>query len=155
MPFIAIEILWKGLGPEKYEAYHDLQSFFFVLLWIALEYAGPGNAERRDIDIEDKVLKSWLEGNTFEQIGLAKAVTLTTTKFWFDLAITRYFRPYFDDLKPCIEELRQRIFLPKEQEDQIGHQDFIDILQKVVATLPDDDNWSWENDPIGYGVVEG
>ncbi len=58
---MAIDILESGYGCV-HEPKHDLESIFYVLIWLCIHYDGPNNSERRDFSAYDTVLKFWLEG---------------------------------------------------------------------------------------------
>jgi hypothetical protein len=53
-------------GSASHSEADDLESFFYVLLFLCLEYSGPGR--RRDWDICKTDLGRWIEGN-FREIG--------------------------------------------------------------------------------------
>ncbi|KAH9474760.1 hypothetical protein JR316_0013225 [Psilocybe cubensis] len=73
----------------------------------------------------------------------------------FKVGITDCFTPYFKDLAPCMEELRQLIFLQSIHGSKPTHKAVIAILRKHMLNLPDDDKWSWKNDSACYGRVGG
>lgn len=155
---MAIEILMGLVAGEEHQAYHDIESFFYILLWIMLQYAGPGGIERQDIDVESfDVIKGWIQGSDIEAIGYNKANSMTTSiPSIFKNSVIKLCTPYFQDLAPCIQELRQMIFVPGHRgSDKPTHQDIIAILRKAMLKLPDDDKWSRENDPAGYGPIGG
>ncbi|PPQ87328.1 hypothetical protein CVT25_002078 [Psilocybe cyanescens] len=158
LPFMATRIL-IGLKPgEEHEARHDLESFFYVLLWITLQYAGPDDAERQDLNIEDdEDINPWIEGKTVQRLGRAKFMAMATQHIFQDV-VTSKCTKYFADLVPCLEELREIFFPyfnPKDPKPTPPptHRDIIEILRKHMQPLPENDNWSRENDPIGYGSI--
>ncbi|KDR73910.1 hypothetical protein GALMADRAFT_35750, partial [Galerina marginata CBS 339.88] len=108
LPFMAIETLWG----EKHLPRHDLQSFFYVLLWICWNYAGPNNAERQNIDLMENQAKHWIcgDGLDFENIGNAKAQQMTADRAVFRRSTLGMFAPYFEDLKDCVMKLRDKLF---------------------------------------------
>lgn len=129
-----------GLRPgDDHQAYHDLESFFYLLLCITLQYSGPNNTRRTDVQIgKDGQIKHWLEGRDMQELGEAKYTTMTTTPVHFYRVVTRKCTPYFKDLIFCLEELRQKIFFG-EGGRRPTHQDIIDILRKPLQWLPDVD----------------
>ncbi|PPQ92533.1 hypothetical protein CVT25_010366, partial [Psilocybe cyanescens] len=158
LPFMAIDILMGLVPGEEHQAHHDIESFFYILLWIMLQYAGPGGIERQDINIESfGTIEGWIHGNSIEEIGINKANSMMTIMpAIFKKGVINLCTPYFQDLTPCLEELRQMIFITGNLgPSKPTHQDIIAILRKALVGLPDDDNWSRDNDPAGYGPVGG
>ncbi|KAH9477135.1 hypothetical protein JR316_0011051 [Psilocybe cubensis] len=156
LPFMAIDILMNATEGE-HQAHHDIESFFYVLLWIMLQYAGPSGIERQDLDIKSvDTFKGWIHGRDIALIGATKwAIMSTVLPQIFEATVTKFVTLYFKDLVPCIEELRQLIFVRRNQGFNPTHEAVIAILRKHMLMLPDDDKWSRENDPAGYGPVGG
>lgn len=144
-----------GLLPGKIrEAHHDLESFFYILLWFSLRYAGPNGLRRTDIDVEmEGQMRLWVEGGNRgdpHEIGEAKYTTMTTTRAHFRRVVTGKCTPYFKDLVPCIEELWLKFFpkatrpsdgadCPEDVRPKVTHQEVIDILRKPLEWLPEVD----------------
>ncbi|KDR76375.1 hypothetical protein GALMADRAFT_268015 [Galerina marginata CBS 339.88] len=145
MPFISVGVLMGN----KHEPRHDLESFFYVLLWICWHYAGPHNVERQNFDISLTPANTWLVGEDFQAIGFNKIAQMSVTKDWFRTGLLSKFAPYFEDLKDCVAKLREKIF--GNYAADITHQEIIDILEETRQRLPDKEDWSWENDKEGYG----
>ena len=84
MPFMALEILGNDGREHKY--YYDLESLFYVLVWICLLQDGPrkqGRYPESDYQYEGSVLEKWNGGrrmpeepekSAFQTIGLIKMV---------------------------------------------------------------------------------
>ncbi|KDR76379.1 hypothetical protein GALMADRAFT_140084 [Galerina marginata CBS 339.88] len=147
LPFMAIDML---LGGKKHEPRHDLESFFYVLLWICWNYAGPKNTGRRNFDIMATGVRDWIYSDDFEETGTAKFEKMTASGAAFKRGSLKLFAPYFEDLKVCVTKLRDLIFHDYGEQD-ISHQGVIDILKETLKTLPDEEDWSWEDDKEGYG----
>ncbi|KAF8958371.1 hypothetical protein BDZ97DRAFT_2061763 [Flammula alnicola] len=151
LPFMAIELLMGLPDGEEQKSRHDLESFFYVLLWICWHYAGPNNAERQNFDIMETDIKTWIAAKTFGQVGRSKAGVMTSSAGAFDLIVLRLFAPYFEDLKPCVEKLRKKMF--PEINTDIEYQDIIDILEETRKVLPDKEDWTPDHDKEGYGLT--
>ncbi|KAF8958358.1 hypothetical protein BDZ97DRAFT_1762234 [Flammula alnicola] len=151
LPFMAIELLTGLEDGEEQKPRHDLESFFYVLLWICWHYAGPNNAERQNFDIMQTHIKTWIAADTFEEVGDIKGLAMTSAAGAFDKAILRLFAPYFEDLKPCVEKLRKKMF--PELNTDIEYQDVIDILEETRKVLPDTEDWTPDHDKEGYGLT--
>ncbi|KAF8638659.1 hypothetical protein AX17_002040 [Amanita inopinata Kibby_2008] len=106
-PFMSTDVL---IGDGVHSPDDDLESFFYILIFICLEYSGPGRA--RDWDIRETRLCRWIEGDNLRNTGYAK---------------------YSDDLGDCLEAIRVAIFIKPQLEKGAAvftHQDFIKILEE-------------------------
>ncbi|KDR80926.1 hypothetical protein GALMADRAFT_136004 [Galerina marginata CBS 339.88] len=145
-PFIAVELLMGLAGEEtRHEPRHDLESFFYVLLWMCWNFAGPNNTPRVDFDITQTKIQAMMLGSKDHSMGTRKHLYMTNrlnNDVLFQIAVLENFAPYFEDLKPCVKKLRQRIFTEPNDSARvfadISHQEFIDILKETRDTLPDE-----------------
>jgi hypothetical protein len=113
------------MGTPPHCAADDLESFFYVLLFLCLEYSGPGR--RRDWDICKTELRRWIEGN-FASIGEAKSSDVTKAQR-FQTIVLDNIPPYFHDLRNCLDNLRRYIFHESELKNHPPtHAGLIDIL---------------------------
>lgn len=133
---MAIDILERG-HTCVHEPKHDLESVFYVLIWICVLYDGPNDSERQKFSIFDTDLKSWLVGDSSKDISSNKYAMLTKLHR-FKSEILDLFTPYFEDLKPCISALRDALF----STTPITHEIMIDILKKTFDTLPEIEDWA-------------
>ncbi|KAJ7507264.1 hypothetical protein B0H11DRAFT_2319013 [Mycena galericulata] len=143
LPFMAVEVLFYGGRLPAHQPRHDLESMLYVLIWICVHYAGPGNVERQDFDILKSELADWVRGNTYQLIGKAKDSALKT--FWVPCVLAE-FAPYFEPLKPCASAWKQLYI-----DGNVTYDAVLEVLRKTLATLPDVEVWSKDNDPEGYG----
>ena len=117
MQFMAIEVL-DGIS-HTYR--HDLESFFYVFLWICIrhrhrkgeaeeEHDLPSASQRSGKSIKDSVktsiLREWYTG-TYKKFTNAKRGYMDKGGFKNVLA---EFSPYFETLKPLAEKLRGILF---------------------------------------------
>ncbi|KAF8954122.1 hypothetical protein BDZ97DRAFT_1928800 [Flammula alnicola] len=151
LPFMALEVLMGLPNGEEQKPRHDLESFFYVLLWICWHYAGPNNAERQNFDIMRTDIETWIAGKTFVKVGRCKRKDMRSDEEIFDDSVLSLFAPYFNDLKPCVERLRKKMFT--ETDEEIKHQDMIDILEETRKALPDTEDWTPDHDKEGYGLT--
>ncbi|KAJ7177924.1 hypothetical protein C8R46DRAFT_1346203 [Mycena filopes] len=149
LPFMAIDVLTDGVELSAHEPHHDLESLLYVFIWICIHYAGPNNSERQNFDIHDSPLKGWVEGPTYEDIGLTKYSSMSAPKFW-ERNVLRSFAPYFEPLKPCASAWRELF-----ANDTLDHAAVLNVLQDALSTLEDPEQWSAKDDPEGYAVPEG
>ncbi|KAI5894636.1 uncharacterized protein SCHCODRAFT_02571246 [Schizophyllum commune H4-8] len=132
--YTACEILMGGryLGPEPY---HDLESFFNLLLCQCIFYE-DANEKHRDTDFLKKVpiVAGWMNSNMY-QAGSNKWGVLSLKRpkaDTFGNFIDEAFAPYFNPLKPCICELRRLVM---NQDSEATHDEFIEILQRHAEDI--------------------
>jgi serine/threonine protein kinase len=104
-PFLAIGIL---LG-ESHTYRHDLESFFYVFLWVCIVYKEPN----KECEKMPKEIKYWLEED-FEHMALSKKGQMDAKGFE---RITELFSSYFQKyqvLKEVSWELRELLFGTRE-----------------------------------------
>ncbi|PFH46593.1 hypothetical protein AMATHDRAFT_7634 [Amanita thiersii Skay4041] len=133
----------KGRGPHT--AADDLESFFYVLIFICLEYSGPGRQriwdDARDMpwDIYHTYLNHWLLGEDLSRLAGGKACSLISESS-FRADVLNEFPRYFQGLSPCLINLWEALFCSREA---ITHDIFMKILgesqeQDFDENVPDD-----------------
>ncbi|KAJ7628532.1 hypothetical protein FB45DRAFT_39871 [Roridomyces roridus] len=132
VPFMAVEVLLRGDQLQAHEAKHDLESMLYVLIWLCLYYAGPGNIERQNFDIRHSPLVGWIEGS-FISMGLAKSGTLRDAYGW-QLCLDQ-FAPYFAPIKQCITEWKE-LFV----KNKLKHEAVLKVLRDGLAALPEEES---------------
>lgn len=123
--FMAIGAL---LG-EHHSPMHDLESFFWVKLWICFHWNGPGQERRKVKEFED-----W---NTKPIKELAKLKMGLVSKRIFD-TVEDSFTPYCKRLFPCLRELHEVIFpggTPWSKEDRPLYSRIMAVLEKARMDL--------------------
>ena len=122
----------------EHRATHDLESLFYVLIWICVNYTGPRGAKRKDWDIfrEAAPLGRWLDPlKGFGDLAETKLGQFTYS-IQFETKILAHFHSYFEDLKLCCEELRKVFYAPDRQPKQdADHLTIISILEKHLKLL--------------------
>jgi len=119
-----------GLG--KHTKYDDIQSFFYVLVFICLEYAGPGLPRKWNI-FEHSKLRAWFEGESLDSIGLAK-FAVVGSRARFGTEVLDRLPSYFQDFRTLFDDLRDCIFHKHEEPEASGggkatHERIIQILR--------------------------
>ncbi|KAJ7084022.1 hypothetical protein B0H15DRAFT_932224 [Mycena belliarum] len=145
LPFMAIDVLTEGDQLPVHEPRHDLESFLYVLIWICVHYAGPGNVERQNFDIYQSSLACWVTGLTYSAIGDSKVATMTRPANWKSRVLAN-FAPYFEPLQPCVTEWKDL-----QIRDEMTYDAVLDVLESALASLDDVEVWSRSDDPEGYG----
>ncbi|KAG6124885.1 hypothetical protein E4U12_007815 [Claviceps purpurea] len=97
--FMAVELL---KGREEHSFLHDLESFFWVLYWICIQYGKSGTDSRRSPRLD-----RW---NYMDDLDLAaeKSVLLSSASEFKEEA-ERDFMPYYKPLLPYVNQLRQML----------------------------------------------
>lgn len=117
---------------------HDLESLFYVLLYMCMAYVGPGQ-RRSEKELEDTQkfpLCEWFEPKNFTSIGATKAGHLAV----FEYRLRPNFTPYFMDLVEPMNALLRVLFPNKDYHNcEATHDNMLKILQPVFDTLPDDE----------------
>jgi hypothetical protein len=96
MEFMAIEVL-KGMAHTHR---HDLESFFYVFLWVIIRY---GQETEKNLP-ETSRLRDWYKGS-YDHIARIKKGDMSEFE-----EITAEFPPMFEDVKGLAEELRDILF---------------------------------------------
>ncbi|KAJ6481743.1 hypothetical protein C8R45DRAFT_831406 [Mycena sanguinolenta] len=145
LPFMSTEVLIKGEQLSQHEPRHDLESLLYVLIWVCLHYAGPGNVERHNFDINYSNLRSWVHGETFMSIGVFKRGIMLDDELWESLVLDS-FAPYFEPLKSCASVWRELY-----QGKTLTYTAVLEVLKAALSSLSDQEDWSAKDDPAGYG----
>jgi hypothetical protein len=136
---MAIELL-VSQTPVYHKARHDIESIFFVFIYLCTNLSGPGVprslSELREI--RSIPLASWFNpASSMQRLGSDKISSLAL----FEQRITPYFAEYFKDLKPCARKLLNAIY-PNfrsllHPSDIIHHDDIIQIFSDTLKDLPE------------------
>jgi hypothetical protein len=128
---------------------HDLESFFYVLIWICVRYCGPNNAVRHfppavvrpDGWAARNPLDDWF-AEDLQVVANSKCsqmmISFESTLDWVD--------PYFEDLVVCIRRFRDVLFdeatMPAKDvfacsKSTATYEKVIAALQESLADLPE------------------
>ncbi|KAG9228313.1 serine/threonine-protein kinase Sgk2 [Amylocarpus encephaloides] len=105
MQFMAIEVL-EGKG-HTYR--HDLESFFYVFVWICIRYGHEsivGQKPNKLLRPKTNILRGWYTG-TYTEIAETKYGKMS--QYLFERIIAE-FTPKFENLKRLARELRSILF---------------------------------------------
>ena len=121
---------------------HELESVFYVFLWICTVIAGPHFKPRASMrfDFEKTPLYRWFSDENLYDALSAKAYQISST-FSFETEVLRYFHCYFgNDFKECARELRKlferRYIEEKKLPSIVSHESFLGSLRKLERKLP-------------------
>lgn len=136
---------------------HDLESIFYVLLCFCIRYNGPRGSKA--VYEEELPLDKWyLANQSYDSLAISKTGTL----YEFENRVMRFIPPYFNNLKSCLYQLFNCVFMPHSYLTQEGetrslrafssnnatHATMLKVLENVVTELPDDDQWSAVPQPM-------
>jgi protein kinase-like protein len=134
---MAVELLISQT-PVFHKPRHDLESIFFVLVYLCSNLSGP--QVPRPLSELQKLqslpIASWFNpAFSIERLGADKISALML----INQRITPYFSEYFNDLKPCALKLYHALF-PTFQSllhpPEISHDDIIQIFDDTLKDLP-------------------
>lgn len=135
---MAIELLMGGKN-VTHSPSHDLESLFYVLIFICTNLEGPGTPRSLEslIAFTSLPIASWFvpetsfEGLATDKLGVAHA---------FEKRILKYFSPYFSDIKPCVRELFVAMYPNGPQlKSSLTHDRMIEIFTTTLESLPSPD----------------
>ena len=122
--FMSIGVL---LG-ENHSAWHDFESFFWLLFWICIHYNGP-NKESRVVERFDK----WNLGG-MKELAEVKKGTVNDEEDFLETAEDN-FSLYYQPLVPWVNRLRKVVFpggrRRKAKDEKLSSQ-MMDILQEAI-----------------------
>jgi len=130
--FMAIGVL---LG-EEHSYMHDLESFFWVLLWICIHYNGP-NEEA--IVVEQ--FEEWNFANT-ELLARSKMGLLADEQYFLEVAEGN-FRSYYQPLVPWVNRLRKEVF-PDGKRWKKPDPSLCSVMKKILQDAQNDPKVSTE-----------
>ena len=108
----------------------DLESLFYVLIWILVLYDGPLGREQQNFDFESSILGKWSK-SAIPNLWVARNSKLAFIVDQNPEIMKSCVSPYFTDLTPLAEKWRE-IF-----RDQYGSRDAVDAdsLLEVTETF--------------------
>ncbi|EIN14736.1 hypothetical protein PUNSTDRAFT_130368 [Punctularia strigosozonata HHB-11173 SS5] len=135
LPFMSVHLLANETTIE-HEVHHDLESFFYVLIWACIAFQGPG-LYREPFDALKTPLKKWLVGDDDRDVAEAKMVQMVRSVAFERLL--KNFHPYFDPLKPTIKALRTALKVHTwfaEKPEKPTYDEFLEALKSGRDALP-------------------
>lgn len=93
----------RALMGDQHTFTHDLESFFWVLLWICIHYhPGPDN--------ESRVVPKFERWNFDTLMELSEKKSAVVSDAYFFINVNEYFTDYYKPLVPYLNELRNIVF---------------------------------------------
>lgn len=133
---MAVELLLEGgKGGVTHRPSHDLESLFYVLIFICTNLEGPGLPRRLDdlLNFTSLPIAAWFATETsFEGLATSKL----GIAFAFQKRIVDRFSPYFDDIKPCVMNLFHAMYPNGPQiKSALTHDAMINIFDATLESL--------------------
>jgi len=128
---IASVQIHSGNFKIKHTPVDNIESLFYVLIWIMILYDGPLGRERQNFDFESSILGKWSEG-AIENLRVARNSKVAFVLESSPKVLEDSVSPYFHDLIPLAQDWWE-IFREK-----YGSQDGVDIdtlLEKTEIFL--------------------
>lgn len=135
---MAVELLLEG-KEVTHRPSHDLESLFYVLVYICTNLGGPMTPRPLEelLQFSSLPIAAWFapetsfEGLATNKLGVAHA---------FKRRIVDRFSPYFDDIKPCVMELFHAMYPNGPQiKSALSHDRMIEIFTETLEKLPPTD----------------
>ena len=151
LPFLSID----SMNPNPnfvfvHGAHHDIESLFYVLIWICTTQSGP-NGKARKFEFKKTELYVWNAGGKLEEglrnIWDAKSNVVASSQDSFQGLVLDRMDPYFNPIKDCIVELKDVLFRtpmptaqnprPRRDVDRIPGT-FLEVLDKHIQRMTTD-----------------
>lgn len=138
VPFMSVELLDPppdAAVPNTFQ--HDLETLFYVFVWICSIYQSPGRIRDEDPDLSDSlVILKWNQDKNPKEIGEIKRSHMS----YGGIKLSACFSPYFASFKPFCIQIFDVLF-PKGSEARsdhraslspVTHEEIIAIFHKAL-----------------------
>lgn len=120
----------------------DIESLFYVLLWIMIMYSSPLGCEHQDVDPQKMILGRWIN-NDDPSTALATAQDAKTSFLVAEkrnMDFHEQVSPYFRNLLPLMDEWQIMIAknIQVSIENHITFQDVLPIFDHFLAQMPNE-----------------
>ncbi|KAJ7183155.1 hypothetical protein C8R46DRAFT_1209323 [Mycena filopes] len=144
--FMSSAVLIHGSSTRQKPS-DDLESFLWVLIYLCIRYAGPNNTARVDYAAIVGSMQTFNQDQSqANTIGRHKKHVLCA-KGALEREILSHFSLYFEDLKPCIAELRDAF---ASNRSKFTYDAMLDILRRTCNALPLTEECLLLSDAVGY-----
>ena len=141
---MAVELLLEG-KTATHRPSHDLESLFYVLIYICTNLAGPETPRSLEelLQFTSLPIAAWFVTETsFEGLATCKLGVAHA----FQRRIVDRFSPYFTDIKPCVMELFHAMYPNGPQiKSALTHDRMIEIFTATLEKLPSSDQHVFES----------
>jgi hypothetical protein len=149
---MAIEMLmknpkWSSGNPDAvfiHTAKHDLESLFYVVLYLCTLYSGPG-AKMKVSDLlkshSSVPLLEWVDPSAFSQSFRSIGRLKTSHMINFETTIVAKISPFFGPIIPALIKLHEKMFPPTGRyaslfvNNQITHAKMIESFDEMIRVI--------------------
>ena len=132
---MAVELLMEEKAVTHRPA-HDLESLFYVLIYICTNLGGPNTPRSLDelLKFRSIPIATWFAPEaSFDSLATSKLGVAHA----FERRVVDRFSPYFTDIKPCVMELFHAMYPTGPQiQSALTHDRMIDIFTATLNKLP-------------------
>ncbi|KAF8523306.1 hypothetical protein BU17DRAFT_86008 [Hysterangium stoloniferum] len=150
--------------PWTQEAAHDMESFLWVILYLAITCGGPGGFRRKELKeldnhigeaIRRNVLIRLFDCEDIATLGKEKShlFSAITGEEFLEKELLVYFHPYFHPLKPLVrdwQKLLMRAFRFRAFEYDFIHDKVLVLLDNTIESLMGDQQELMDEDQEKY-----
>ena len=135
-PFMSHRIL---RDPDtRHTVADDLESFFYVLLYITMMFGGPGQSQKKE-NIPF-FIHTWLYEPDLRKIGLEKYALCMTPPQAFRDQFLIHVQDYFKEFIPCLARLHNLFYQytinEYDPKYEPTHEKYLEILNETKALAP-------------------
>ena len=112
----------------EHDVHHDNESFFYIILFMAIMFVGPNDRQRKDSF--PKFLRHWLKPSDEQMLGDLKCSMINTSDLAFEERYLVHVTDYFSCLKPLLHKLKQAI-----KTRTLSHDFLISSLTEAITAL--------------------
>ena len=134
---MALEIMLSNGKKFCHDIRHDLESIFYVLIWVCSHMEGP---EIERSDPHSLPVREWCTMNdNLRRLGLIKLSHIAD----FEDSILKHFTPYWKDFKPYARKLMDAFWPTSFQKpNSMTSKLMLEILEDAIANMKDSEEQS-------------
>ena len=135
-PFMSHRILCNP--DNRHTVADDLESFFYILLYITMMFGGPGQSQKKE-NIP-YFIHSWLYEPEMRKIGLKKYAICSNSPQVFSSQFLVHVQDYFKEFIPCLERLHLifHLYVTSDYDSKYEptHEMFLKVFHETKAMAP-------------------
>lgn len=128
---MALEIMLSNGRGFCHDLRHDLESIFYVLIWVCSHMEGP---ETERSDPHSLPIREWCSMDVnLRKLGLIKLSHIAD----FEDSILGHFTPYWHDFKPYVRQMAEEFWPTTYQKpNNMTSESLLKILKAAIAAMP-------------------
>ena len=116
----------------------NLESLFYVLIWILVLYDGPLGRERQDFDFKSSILGEWSE-SAIPNLRVARNSKLAFIVDQNPEIMKSCVSPYFTDLAPLAEKWREIFRDRYRSRDAVDADSLLEVTETFLNNMPSEE----------------